>query len=258
MGFAIATFVICLGAVLGVYWALIVRPETRQCPRGHQPPRPVRSADGALEHRRDLRGCRQRPAGSASARSDAPPSSGLHPDHRPVHSRSRHGGHRRRLPALLAAAASLIGGAVWYTWTRVLPLAVIMALIGGLMPYLVVRRRRAKRLQLFEEQFPEAIDLMARALRAGHAFTTGLGIAADELPAPVGTEFKRVYDQQNFGHVDARGPAGDGPSGPGPRRPVLRHRSADAARIGRQPGRGARQPLVGDARSLQGASGRFA
>ena len=40
---------------------------------------------------------------------------------------------------------------------------------------------------------------MARALRAGHAFTTGLGIAAEELPAPVGAEFKRVYDRQNFG-----------------------------------------------------------
>ena len=51
----------------------------------------------------------------------------------------------------------------------------------------------------FEEQFPEAIDLIARSLRAGHAFTTGLGIAAEEMPAPVGTEFKQVYDQQNFG-----------------------------------------------------------
>ena len=52
---------------------------------------------------------------------------------------------------------------------------------------------------MFEEQFPEAIDLIARSLRAGHAFTTGLGIAAEEMPAPVGTEFKKVYDQQNFG-----------------------------------------------------------
>ena len=57
----------------------------------------------------------------------------------------------------------------------------------------------ARRLAAFEEQFPEAIDLVARALRAGHAFTTGLGIAAEEMPAPVGIEFKRVYDQQNFG-----------------------------------------------------------
>jgi tight adherence protein B len=51
----------------------------------------------------------------------------------------------------------------------------------------------------FEEQFPEAIDLIARALRAGHAFTTGLGIAADEIPDPVGSEFKLLFDRQNFG-----------------------------------------------------------
>lgn len=55
------------------------------------------------------------------------------------------------------------------------------------------------RLRVFEEQFPEAIDLIARSLRAGHTFTTGLGIAADEVPPPVGLEFRRVYDEQNFG-----------------------------------------------------------
>jgi tight adherence protein B len=51
----------------------------------------------------------------------------------------------------------------------------------------------------FEEQFPEAIDLVARALRAGHALPTGLGMVADELKAPVGTEFRILYDEQNFG-----------------------------------------------------------
>jgi tight adherence protein B len=43
------------------------------------------------------------------------------------------------------------------------------------------------------------VELIARALRAGHAFTTGLGMAADEIKPPVGAEFKRVYDEQNFG-----------------------------------------------------------
>ncbi len=51
----------------------------------------------------------------------------------------------------------------------------------------------------FEEQFPEAIDLLARALRAGHAFTTGLSMVAEEMPEPVGTEFRLAYDRQNFG-----------------------------------------------------------
>jgi tight adherence protein B len=60
---------------------------------------------------------------------------------------------------------------------------------------LMVRRRVAK----FEEQFPEAIDLIARALRAGHAFTTGLGMVADEVEEPVRTEFRLLHDRQNYG-----------------------------------------------------------
>jgi tight adherence protein B len=51
----------------------------------------------------------------------------------------------------------------------------------------------------FEEHFPEAIDLVARSLRAGHALPTGLSMVADEMPVPVGTEFRILYDEQNFG-----------------------------------------------------------
>ena len=62
-----------------------------------------------------------------------------------------------------------------------------------------MQRLRTRRLRKFEEQFPEALDLIARALRAGHAFTTGLEMVADEMPAPVGAEFRLLYDQQNYG-----------------------------------------------------------
>jgi tight adherence protein B len=62
-----------------------------------------------------------------------------------------------------------------------------------------VRWKRAKRLRKFEDQFPEAVDLVARALRAGHSLPTGLGMVADELAAPVGTEFRILFDEQNFG-----------------------------------------------------------
>jgi len=51
----------------------------------------------------------------------------------------------------------------------------------------------------FEEQFPEALDLLSRAIRAGHALQTALGMVADELKEPVGPEFKKTFDQQNFG-----------------------------------------------------------
>jgi len=78
-------------------------------------------------------------------------------------------------------------------------LGVGAAVLGIFVPFFLVRRARDKRLSKFEEQFPEAVDLLGRALRAGHAFTTGVLMAAEEIPAPVGAEFKRLYDHQNFG-----------------------------------------------------------
>lgn len=72
-------------------------------------------------------------------------------------------------------------------------------LIGCATPTLWLKFKRSQRLKRFEEQFPEALDLLSRAIRAGHAFQTAMGMVADELPAPVGTEFKKSFDQQNFG-----------------------------------------------------------
>jgi tight adherence protein B len=59
--------------------------------------------------------------------------------------------------------------------------------------------RRTARLRTFEEQFPEALDLLSRALKAGHAFQTALGMVADEMKPPVGPEFRKTFDQQNYG-----------------------------------------------------------
>jgi tight adherence protein B len=69
----------------------------------------------------------------------------------------------------------------------------------GAAPTLFLLHRRGARRKRFEEQFPEALDLMSRAIRAGHALQTALGMAAEELPDPVGPEFKKTFDQQNFG-----------------------------------------------------------
>lgn len=70
---------------------------------------------------------------------------------------------------------------------------------GLVVPVLVLRKRRRDRLHKFEERFPEALDLISRALRAGHAFSAGLKMAADELDDPVGPEFRETFDEQNFG-----------------------------------------------------------
>ena len=71
--------------------------------------------------------------------------------------------------------------------------------IGCALPFMFLKFKRTKRLRAFEEMFPEALDLIARALKAGHAFATGLKMAADELEEPVGPEFRKTFDEQNFG-----------------------------------------------------------
>ena len=71
--------------------------------------------------------------------------------------------------------------------------------IGFALPWVVLRVKRTRRLRAFEEAFPEALDLMSRALKAGHAFATGLKMVADEMPEPIGPEFRKTFDEQNFG-----------------------------------------------------------
>ncbi len=76
---------------------------------------------------------------------------------------------------------------------------VLGGIIGFLAPFGYVRLKRTRRLRTFEETFPEALDLMARALKAGHAFATGLKMVADEMQDPIGPEFRKTFDEQNFG-----------------------------------------------------------
>ena len=77
--------------------------------------------------------------------------------------------------------------------------APIAAMFGLALPTFLLTRKRARRLHKFEEMFPEALDLLSRAVKAGHAFQTAMNMAADELPDPVGPEFRKTFDQQNFG-----------------------------------------------------------
>jgi len=77
--------------------------------------------------------------------------------------------------------------------------AVVGAIIGAFLPYSYASYRRNKRFQKFEELFPEAIDTLARAVRAGHAFTTALEMISDEVAEPVATEFRILFEEQKFG-----------------------------------------------------------
>jgi len=72
------------------------------------------------------------------------------------------------------------------------------ALVGG-APIIVISAKRQRRFFKFEEAFPDAIELLGRAVRAGHAFTTGLDLIAKEMPPPLSEEFRKTYEQQNLG-----------------------------------------------------------
>jgi len=191
MMLALLTFVLSLAVTLGLYWALIVRPEDQ---RSRELARRVERID--------------QPKDAVTTVAAVVPTTSV-------------------LDALLASNVSLAAGVqgllveagLAWTTTGFVARSLLGALAGALLvrmttgslafaviglgaavvPYVHVRRARTLRLRAFEEQFPEAIDLIARSLRAGHTFTAGLGIAAEEIPAPVGPEFRRVYDEQNFG-----------------------------------------------------------
>jgi tight adherence protein B len=81
----------------------------------------------------------------------------------------------------------------------VFPVGLLIGICIGLIPYGVVMYLRQKRLRAFEERFPEALDLLGRAVRAGHAFTTGLEMIAKESPEPIASEFRTTFEEQNFG-----------------------------------------------------------
>ena len=96
-------------------------------------------------------------------------------------------------------AAAIVSGFICMLFVKVPIFWIVAALAGSFIPYIYLRHKRTQRIKKFEEQFPEALDLLSRAIRAGHAFQTAMGMVAEELPVPVGIEFKKAFEQQNFG-----------------------------------------------------------
>ena len=76
---------------------------------------------------------------------------------------------------------------------------VFAGLTLGAAPFGVISFKRRRRMRRFEERFPEALDLLGRAVRAGHAFTTGMEMIAKESPEPIAFEFRKTFEEQNFG-----------------------------------------------------------
>ncbi|WP_454741454.1 type II secretion system F family protein [Cupriavidus necator] len=81
------------------------------------------------------------------------------------------------------------------------PVPVILggAALAGVLPVLHVIRQRHKRLKHMEAQLPDAVDMISRALRAGHAFSGALGMVGTEMKAPIGPEFRTTFEEINYG-----------------------------------------------------------
>ncbi len=100
---------------------------------------------------------------------------------------------------LSGMAFGLIGYLLVFFLTGKRLLGILMALALVCVPIYYVFIKKKKRMQKFEKQLPEALGLIARALRAGHAFTSGMKLAADEFQDPLGPEFRETLDEINFG-----------------------------------------------------------
>jgi tight adherence protein B len=191
---ALAVFVTVVAVVLGTYWLLFVRPHT-------------------LARARLRR--RLRTATSPSLRIDIVKAADRFSAVAPLNAVL---GRAKRLSAplqrllmragldvtvgtlLLACGCLSLAAGLTVAWmTGSVWLAIAGALGAAFLPLLAVRYKAARRLMAFEEGFPEAIELIARALRAGHTLQTGLAMAAEEAAATVAREFRTIYDQQSFG-----------------------------------------------------------
>lgn len=99
------------------------------------------------------------------------------------------------LSAGLAVVALLVATLLWES----LILGLVCGGLGAIAPYMAVSRRKNRRQRQLTEQLPEALDFLQRILRAGHSLSTGLSMMGDELPQPLGGEFRRCYDQHSLG-----------------------------------------------------------
>ncbi len=192
----LATFAAVALIVLSAYWLFVEGPEARA---RHGVRKRLRRPSVAESARMDLAKERERFSSvSALNRLLERRQSLLAPLRRLI----EQAGVQVTVGTILLASGSLcLGVGLLVNWlTGEVAGSLLLAALAGATPTVWLRLLRGKRIRLFEEYFPEAIDLITRALRAGHAFTTGIHMVSEEIPEPVAGEFKLLYDRQNFGY----------------------------------------------------------
>jgi tight adherence protein B len=191
-----ATFVLCAGIILGIYWTFVVRPED--------------SATRTLRRRLTTSAAEDRPAQTDLTKKEPPLSafkrfdtvlarSGTLLD--PIKRSIANSGLGVTVGVVLLACgllASVTFAALFIPTSSFVPSA-LAALAVSPLPCVVVRWVATRRTKKLEEQLPQAVDMIAVSLRAGHSFPTGLLMVAEELADPLGAEFRLLYDQQTYG-----------------------------------------------------------
>jgi tight adherence protein B len=191
MAIAIGTFVTTLAIVVGIYWLFVGRVEMREERTMRQrmagttrvipaivKPRTSYSSIGTLD-RALVRLARQ-----------------VDPLRRLIDR-----ANVRVTPAAVLLASALVGAIAFAAARMMFPLPVQVAagLIGLCLPVAYLRHLFHARVAAFEAQFPDAIDLIARSLRAGHALTTAMELVSSEAREPIGREFRLLFERQNYG-----------------------------------------------------------
>ena len=100
---------------------------------------------------------------------------------------------------LLSLILFAFGVVVSNQFLNLLPANILVGLGASTFPFLFILFKRKRRFRKFEELFPEALELMTRAVKAGHTFNTGIEMIAEEMVNPIAKEFRIAFDEQNFG-----------------------------------------------------------
>jgi tight adherence protein B len=183
---AILVFMGVFGLIVGAWWAAAVRRRVRErLMTGPTPLEPWSEVlQGSEEGRGGLKGLVE---GTA-----------LYAWLTRLVEQSGHRGSPSRVVLMIAAFMAL-GGLVGTVRLGGVDWALLLALAGGALPVFYLLYLRQQRLRRFSEQFPEALDMMSRAIRAGHALAGSIQLVGDEMPDPVGQELKRVFEEIRLG-----------------------------------------------------------
>jgi tight adherence protein B len=100
---------------------------------------------------------------------------------------------------LICGGLALAGAVACFALTGYIALAPVFAILMGCLPFVWAWWKRRRRMRKFGQQLPDALELIARALRAGHSLAAGFHLVAEEMSEPCGEEFSRVFEEQNLG-----------------------------------------------------------